>query len=405
MGSSGNFRGYSAERPIRVDVVSHDDEYLSFTCREGYAATVEVPPDSSTAFSALNITNMLLSGGNVWIWLSPDYSGLPPGLDVWVESEDGTEVAVPFGTEYSFSGLVTVDPVPQGEYYIPVTLYARWDGGDAVVETCPIRVIVKDPPLRKVLLSGNTTVLSHTYQEWTFQIVLTNPGEEDDFVVKDTIPGEFDVLDVTPSKGTHTLTPHGYSHELLWSVHLEAGETAHVNVTIATRINGGGNQEFTDCGIYPLNDGARVVGTDIVSNSLEVESVCGECEIEVNNTLVDPPSLSLPLNTPMDYTTRLTAINNGAGRAISITQDIGEHFNVTAYTPSKGTVAVVVLNNGNTRIVWNLYLANGEVATLEINEHTDGIGKKGNFILAGTPKVGGCGNSGSSLKVHVFESR
>lgn len=406
VGSSGNFRNYSADRQVRVDVVSHEDEYLSFMCTDGYAATVEIAPDSNVVFDALNITNMLLSGGTVWIWLSPDYSGLPPGMTVWVESEDGAEVAVPYGTEYSFSGTVTVDSVPSGEYYIPMTLYAHWDGGDAVVTTCPFRLIVKDTPLRKVLLSGNTTVLSHTYQEWTFQIVLTNPNGPDDFIVKDTIGGEFNVLDVSPSKGTYYLIRHGFSHKLKWKVHLEEGETAHINVTIATRVNCGGNQEFTECDrTYYLNSGARIVGTDIVSNPLEVRSVCGECEIEVNNTLVSPSSLWLPTNTPMDYTTRLTAVNNGAERDVSITQKIGKHFDVVGYTPSKGTVSVMPLPNGKKMIVWNLHLESGEVATLEIHEHTDGIGRRGKYLLAGTPKVGGCGNSGSPLKVHVFGCR
>lgn len=400
VGSSGTFVTFSSERSVRVAVVPHEEEYLSFLCNGDYAAVV-VAGNESVSFEALTVGNDLSSNRTVWVFLSPDYSGLLEGVEAWIDDQ---EREIPWREEYTFMG--TARGNVSGEYVIPITFYARWADGDAVVETCPVRVIIEnDPSLEKVLLSGNTTVASHTYQEWTFQIVLTNPGEEDDFVVKDTIPGEFDVLDVTPSKGTHTLTPHGHSHELLWSVHLEAGEAAHVNVTIATRINGGGNQEFTDCGVYSLNDGARIVGTDVVSNSLEVESICSDCGVCVSNTLVgDPESLVISENTPGDYTTLLTVRNDGAEKDVSITQNVGEHFSVTGYTPSKGTVTLIPLSNGKTRIVWNLHLASGEVATLEINEHTDGIEVRGRFLLTGTPKVGGCGNRGDAIKVRVVGS-
>jgi len=65
-------------------------------------------------------------------------------------------------------------------------------------------------------------------------------------------------------------------------VTIGAGGSAYIDITIYTRKNPAGKQEFTSCGEYPLNEGAEIAGYDIISNSLTVTAICdccdGECE-------------------------------------------------------------------------------------------------------------------------------
>ncbi|RLF80457.1 hypothetical protein DRN44_07220, partial [Thermococci archaeon] len=89
IGSSGTFIYFNAEREVKVAVVPHDEEYISFMCYDGYAATVIVDQNSELTFDALTIGNYLNELKTVNIWLDPDYSNLPSGVEMWIESEDG----------------------------------------------------------------------------------------------------------------------------------------------------------------------------------------------------------------------------------------------------------------------------------------------------------------------------
>lgn len=290
MGSSGTFVGLNASRDVKVAVVPHDNEYLGFDCEDGYAAVVEVNPNNGTDFDALTVRNYLNGGKDVWISLDPDYSGIQGNADTFIETEDGAERMIASGAEYTFTGHVNASNTAPGEYVIPVTMRARWDGGDAVIETCPIKLIVGDPPadptVEKVLLHGNTSgIPMFTYQEWTFQILVTNPTADDlSLTITDTVPAEFNVSPgrTSASAGTYRFwaaANNGHSHsatKMEWNVTIPAGGSARMNVTIFTRVNNGGKQEFTSCGDYNLNDGATILHYGITSNALTV-SVDGWC--------------------------------------------------------------------------------------------------------------------------------
>ncbi|WP_179192974.1 DUF11 domain-containing protein [Thermococcus litoralis] len=288
IGSSGTFVYFNAEREVKVAVVDHDEEYLSFMCYDGYAATVIVDQNSELTFDALTVGNYLNELETVDIWLDPDYSNLPSGVDMWIESEDGVTRPVNSQEYYTFSGNISVGNADPGTYEAPITLYATWEGGDAVVETCPIKVIIlSGPKIRKILLSGNTTNIPlKTYQEWVFQIEVNNSGTPRNLTIKDTIPAEFDVLSVSESAGNATYAPAGGGQaatKLEWSVELGAGESTHLNVTIATRLSPSGKfYAFTSCDTYDLNEGAEIVGYGIVSNKLTVEANIG-CEDDEEN--------------------------------------------------------------------------------------------------------------------------
>uniref|UniRef100_UPI0026211027 hypothetical protein n=1 Tax=Thermococcus sp. TaxID=35749 RepID=UPI0026211027 len=291
VGSSGNFRGYASTRDVSFQVVPHGEEYIGFDCKDGYSSVVLLRPNSEADFGVINITNSLPEGKIVAIALGPNYTGLPSGLEVSIETDDGDPVSLDAGERYTFAGHASTGNVGAGEYTIPIELYATWDGGGASVSTCPLKLIVEEgPKIDKVLLSGNTSGIPlKTYQEWVFQVVVTNPGSEDiEITVTDTIPAEFNVsLSRTGSSaGEYAFQPanwhgvgscggcHGSATKMEWNVTVPAGGSEHINVTIFTRINGGGQQEFTCCGDYPLNNGARIVGYDIVSNSIWVSTAC-----------------------------------------------------------------------------------------------------------------------------------
>ncbi|WP_055281577.1 hypothetical protein [Thermococcus sp. EP1] len=288
IGSSGTFVYFNTEREVKVAVVPHDEEYISFMCYDGYAATVVVDQNSQVEFDALTIGNYLNELERVWIWLDPDYSDLPTGAEMWIESENGVEKPIDSQQYYTFLGNITVDTADPGTYIVPVTIYARWDDGDAVIEACSIRVIIlSGPTIRKVLLSGNTTGIPlKTYQEWVFQIIVNNSGTPRNLTIKDVIPGEFnvDLNRTSASKGTYAFTRHGKSDHLEWDVELGPGESAHMNITISTRwveTGHGGKWEFTTCGTYPLNEGAKIVGYNITSNNITVVADV-DCEDDGN---------------------------------------------------------------------------------------------------------------------------
>lgn len=294
IGSSGNFRGYSSTREVAVSVVSHDREYLGFTCDE--SMTVTLRANSYLDFDAITVTNNLPEDKAVSITLYPDYSGLPLGLWVVLESDDGNPVTLDPGEGYTFQGHVIAGNVAPGEYLIPVSIHATWDGGGASISTCPIKVVVVgDPTIKKTLLSGNTSGIPlKTFQKWTFRIEVTNPtGEDLNLTIADTIPAEFNVslAETSASAGTYEFWPanvggcghcgggHGGHHgtpatKMEWNVTVPAGGSEGIDVTIFTRVNNGNQQEFTSCGCYPLNEGAVIKGYGIVSNGLWVSVGC-----------------------------------------------------------------------------------------------------------------------------------
>ncbi|ASJ08437.1 hypothetical protein A3L11_03985 [Thermococcus siculi] len=291
--SSGTFVSFEAAREVRIQVVPHEEEYIGFLCRDGYAAVVEVTANSETDFDALTVRNYLTGNRDVTILLYPDYSGLPGNAEMFVETEDGAPRIIASEDEYTFFGNVTVGDVAPGEYIVPMDMYAEWNDGDASITPCPIKLVVKDGPnIEKTLLSGNTTdIPMKTYQEWVFQIKVTNPTDEDITVtVKDTIPAEFNVslARTAASAGTYEFRAanSGHNHhgghahpatKLEWNVTIPAGGSEHMNVTIFTRVNHGCQQEFTSCGEYNLNDGATLVEYGITSNPLTVSVACDGC--------------------------------------------------------------------------------------------------------------------------------
>jgi hypothetical protein len=292
VGSSGNFREYSSSRQVSVMVVPHEDEYLGFNCSDGEISSVTILNGEGKDFDVMTLENQLITNEHVSVTLEPAYYYVPAGVYLDVESGTGTPVDIAPGDSHTFGGHVAASSATPGEYYVPVTVYAVWDGGGAVIEGCPIKIAVFDTPrIKKTLLSGNTSGIPlKTYQEWTFQIEVSNPTDHDmNLTVRDTIPAEFNVSlsNVSASSGTYSFWAanhcccqcHGRAQpatKMRWKVLVPAGGSEHINVTIFTRVNNGNQQEFTSCGTYTLNEGATIDGYPGRSNGIEVSVACSD---------------------------------------------------------------------------------------------------------------------------------
>ncbi len=276
VGSSGNFQGYSSVRDVSVDIVPHDQEYVGFRCNDGYAAVVTVGQNSTENFGALTVMNYLPGNHEVAVAVEPDYSLLPTGLDVEVETENGGSAVLSPGEERTLIGRVTAGNVSPGTYIIPLGLYASWDGGSASLSPCPIKVIVRgDPKIEKTLIFGNATVERGARGPWTFRITVTNPTSEPlELTVTDFISTDFRIVPcgIRASSGSYFLAPSGCGcrrgTRLVWYVRVPAGGSEHIDVTVRAGHCG------LSCGTHTLNSGARIEGYGIVSNGLNVRAVC-----------------------------------------------------------------------------------------------------------------------------------
>ncbi|QDA30689.1 hypothetical protein FH039_02355 [Thermococcus indicus] len=399
IGSSGNFRTYTSDREAWVKVVSGDDSYIAYRCIEN---PLIIDAGSSVEFVAVTVENKMNT--QISVHIAADFSNLPVGAVGNVE--DTIKILNP-GEIAQFRGNIESAPFASGgPYEIPVVVYAEWDGGDARIEACSINVTFSGgPTIEKELISGDTEVPAHTYQEWTFRIRVTNPGIARNLTIKDAVKGEFEIDSITPSTGSYTVTQTGAAHHIVWNIELNAGETAYMDVTIHTKLNPAGKQEFTSCGDYILNDGAEIVGYNVTSNGIVVRATCegNDCLLDVMNTKVSGPG-RLTANTPADYHTRISVENTGGEKTVVIKQYIGRYFTLTGYSPSRGNVTIEPAFTGGTIVTWTFHLSPGDAEFLDLYEHTSGIPVCGHprpVLVTSKVYVAGCGCTADPIHVMV----
>jgi len=397
IGSSGTFVSFNAAREVRVNVVPHEEEYLGFMCDDGYSAVVTVGVNEKLDFEALTVRNHLNDLKTVDVTLHPDYSSLPDGVVMGIETEDGSSRPIASEGEYTFSGNVSVGNAEPGEYVIPVTMEARWNGGDAWVSTCPIRVIVVGgPEIQKTLIAGEPSVPSGEAAQWTFRITLDNPGKARNLTVEDQIPSEFAVVSVSPSTGVYSLISQGNFVNLTWNVSLNADEEAYIDVTLRT-------EGFNDCGEHVLNPGAEILGYNVSSESINVTSDCdpgtNDCKMCVSSKVISGPKILFP-GQAAEYHTRIFVKNKGDAKDVTIQQIVGPSFEVTTHSASSGSVSISQTSQGSL-VTWTFHLDVDETATLDLYEHTDGIYSKW-ALLVGKVYVVGCGCTGCPHYVYTI---
>ena len=253
IGSSGNFREYGGDRDAFLQIAGNESAYIAFDCPE----TVIVVENGET-FEVMTLIN-----------------NLPEMADFYIESQgnfilfsnpatiESGQSATIYGT---FNGTT-------GDYTIQITVNAVWNNGSAIIGSCPIQISDPTVEIEKILVKGNSTVEKGVKEEWTFRITLNNYGIGKTYTVTDTIPAEFEVMNVFTSNGNYTMTKSGKgkmgAEKLTWVVTVENSE--YIDVTISTKQNPAGKQEFTSTGMYILNEGAEIIGYGIKSNSLMIE--------------------------------------------------------------------------------------------------------------------------------------
>ena len=140
VGSYATLSQYESERIVSVQIVEHNNEYIATSCYSGFASVVEVEQNSTKTFEAVKVWNFLHDGMAVRVRVIPDYSSLPSGLQVSIDSSE--KIVQPL-QNVVFSGTVTSGSVAAGTYYIPLDVYAYWSNGEAKIESCPIKIVVK----------------------------------------------------------------------------------------------------------------------------------------------------------------------------------------------------------------------------------------------------------------------
>ncbi|MET1124623.1 MAG: hypothetical protein ABWW66_05095 [Archaeoglobaceae archaeon] len=233
--SSANFENFEAERNVKVKV---GDPLIDLECLPIAAEPGEI--------EVLKVRNNLHEDISVFAY-SDNFEFENPTL---IGSGEERTIS---GTYLGGVGVVSIE--------------AFWNGGSAKIRACELPEL----SIEKVLLSGRRVVETHTKEFWTFRIVLR--GKAENVTVKDRIPAELEIEDVKVSSGSYELKGRK-SVKLLWHVSVDGEE--HIDVTVSTRMNCGGNQEFTSPGYYYINEGAEVLGYGVVSNGVVVRAVGGD---------------------------------------------------------------------------------------------------------------------------------
>ncbi|ADB57851.1 hypothetical protein [Archaeoglobus profundus] len=256
LGSSGNLREFYGGRNVIVNISCNNSSYVAFTCPE---ITFHLQNGDNT--DVIMLTNNI--GKDADFYLYSTNNMLVFSNPIHLVNRETKWISATYNGGY-------------GDHIIPLRIHAEWDGGSADIDACNVHVVSYPVEIKKVLLSGSLNVKTHTLEYWTFRITLKNYGCGDYFTVKDTIPAEFNVSSVNPSNGTYTICEHNCgkmsSTKLNWYVYVGSGEEEYMDVTVYTRLNPAGKQEFTSPGDYNLNDGAEIVGLGIKSDSLVVHA-------------------------------------------------------------------------------------------------------------------------------------
>ncbi len=272
VGSSGNFRTYTASRSVEFGVVGGNESYIAYRC---LSDPVPVSASSGVEFTAITVENLM--DRPITFYVEGDYSALPEGMKA---SVDGSSHTLGPGESVAIGGGFSVDgDITDGTYGVPLTVYAEWDGGSAQIKDCSMYASVERPTyvLKKAIVGDIYTYSLFVWNNITLQLNFTNNGPEGDFVIKDFIPNPgwkavYVVGLPQPSSGNVDLL-FGSRHcgcsgwMIVWHVHVAHGETVTLNIPMGV--------VFFCRGDYVLNCGAHLCGADVVSNKITIHVTGG----------------------------------------------------------------------------------------------------------------------------------
>ncbi|MFH0816445.1 MAG: hypothetical protein V1934_06490 [Methanobacteriota archaeon] len=201
-----------------------------------------------------------------------------------------TEVFVPMGGQTTVEAEWSANPAGEHEVIVAVSDVSPTDS-DLTNNVASETITVAEPAspaeleISKVMLSGITEGYTFTHYEWELLITVSNVGGSDaeDIVVRDVLPAELELLEMLPSDGTACYLNEGdailqlrlppiiilpvvRATHITWTIaEMAPGAEETLCLKICTRVNPGGNQEFTFPGNYTLNDGAWLSATDTLT--------------------------------------------------------------------------------------------------------------------------------------------
>jgi uncharacterized protein (UPF0333 family) len=241
---NSDFNSYYAERGNQEAVVEPEEAYIGYSCEK---VLIKIGCfDGSSEAVILRI-----------------YNNINQTIHVRVELDNGPDgVAIKNG-EFDIAPMSEKDVIaeislPAGTYHASFVISATFENGGAEIFTiCSSEIVVEKttkPKISKVLVEGNKIVKTHTKESWTFVISVENPKENS--TVRDTIPGEFNIVSYFATTGNVAIKTVGKAKQIFWTL----SESGELRVMIETASNSAGKQEFTTPGWYKLNDGAELDG-------------------------------------------------------------------------------------------------------------------------------------------------
>ncbi|NJE62016.1 hypothetical protein [Thermococcus sp. 21S7] len=230
VGSSGNFRAYTANRSAVVGIVSGENSYVAYHCLD---SPVSINAGEGVDFIAITVQNLM--DRPISVHVEADFSNLPSGVTGDI---DGSEKTIDPGESAGFGASIESDEYAEGGLYeVPITIYADWDGGSAVIEACSlvVQISAQELIITKTLISGNRSFPVNTPQEWVMEIKFRNNGEDDEFLISDFVdPVFFKIDSIEISKGRlYDWTHYEVTGVVLWGVNVTHGETVTMRIHVS----------------------------------------------------------------------------------------------------------------------------------------------------------------------------
>jgi hypothetical protein len=222
-------------------------------------------------YTVLEISNNMLQPVNVEILQTVWSGGKPAGLEFEIVNDHFSLMPGEVGV---VTAMIGDDGVSAGVYYATFEILVTWENGSAFIITtpCPFQLEVTGSyGISAVLVSGNISVSTHTEEMWEYMIVVEGGADSNcTIVVKDVVPGEFEILSITASTGSYVTWQTGKATHYEWTFTPSGYDT--LTVSIRTKLNPAGKQEFTSPGYYDLDDGAEIKGCGLSANKLTVQA-------------------------------------------------------------------------------------------------------------------------------------
>lgn len=252
---NSDFNSYYAVRSNQHAIVEPEEAYIGYSCEK---VVIRVGCGDSSDAVILRIYNNMNDSMHIRVELEDEMGG----IEIKEEEFDLAPMSV--------KEVIAEISLPPGNYYASFKISATFKNGTAEVFTiCSSEITVESitkPKISKVLLSGKKIVETHKKESWTFMISVEDPKPNS--TVKDTIPGEFNIVSYSSTTGTVTIKTVGKAKQIFWTL----SESGNLTITIETALNPSGKQEFTSPGWYYLNEGAELDG--MKTAPIEVYAKC-----------------------------------------------------------------------------------------------------------------------------------